>query len=163
VVVDTQVMAYLSKARAVHHEANIKEGAGDLDGALVALGVLITTPRPHPQSRVAEVAEVLADTHARRAEILLAQSKLDDARREITAGLEHAREDSYFRGHLLEVAGLIEEADSKKLTERGDLARAETARKKAIGYLADAVAVQDRVIRRALGDASVGGDAGPGR
>jgi tetratricopeptide (TPR) repeat protein len=151
-VVDTAVVAYLSKARALHHEANLKEDAGDIEGAIAALRRLTEAAQPHEGTRIPEVEEVLADAHARTAELALRQSRYDAAKAEVDKGLSHATDASYFRGHLLEVGGLIEEARSKSLADAGQTKEAEEARQRALKLLDEAVSVQDRVIGRALSD-----------
>src|SRR5438445_694494 len=50
--IDNEVMAYLSAARARHHEANIREDEGDLVAAVVALEKLVAMKTPHPGTRV---------------------------------------------------------------------------------------------------------------
>lgn len=152
-VVDTAVVAYLSKARALHHEANLKEDAGDVDGAIAALHRLTESAQPHEGTRIPEVEEVLADAHARIAELALRQSRFDAAKAEVDKGLTHAEGATYFRGHLLEVGGLIETARSKSLADAGQAKEAEEARQRALKLLEEAISVQDRVIGHALGDA----------
>ena len=68
-VLDVQTMAFLSKARALHHEANLREEAGDLPGAVAQVERIIDAVRPHPTLAVPEVEEVLADAWARVAEL----------------------------------------------------------------------------------------------
>lgn len=47
-VVDSELLAFLSLARAHHHEANLLEQNGDTAGAIAALRKIIDTPKPHP-------------------------------------------------------------------------------------------------------------------
>ena len=49
--VDTEIMAFLSEARALHHEANMKEESGDLSGAVFAMERLVAARRPHPERK----------------------------------------------------------------------------------------------------------------
>jgi tetratricopeptide (TPR) repeat protein len=146
--IDTPTMAFLSLARALHHEADIHESSGDIAGALAALERLMSVPAP----AAAEAEEVLADTRARLAELRLQKNDLAGADRDVHAGLEHARDLTYFRGHLLEVAGLVEEARAHALSDAGKSDEAQRARARAIGLLEDAVRVQQHVIDRALAD-----------
>ena len=104
--VDTTIMAFLSAARALHHEADLREKSGDAPGAIAALERLVAMPAP----AATEVDEVLADTRARLAELRLGRGDLDGADRDVRDGLLRASGPTYFRGHLLEVQGLIEEA-----------------------------------------------------
>jgi hypothetical protein len=141
-------MAFLSIARALHHEADIDETRGDTAAAIAVLERLVTTRAPAG----AEVDEVLADAHARLAELRLKRGDLAGADRSVQAGLQHAHEPTYFRGHLLEVSGLVEEARAKALADGAQPAEAERARAKAIELLENAVHIQQQVIERALGE-----------
>jgi tetratricopeptide (TPR) repeat protein len=146
--IDQRTMAFLSIARALHHEADIDESRGDLPGAIAVLDRLVTAAAP----RVAEAEEVLADAHARLAELRLKGRDLDGADLAVHAGLEHAREPTYFRGHLIEVQGLVEEARANALADAGKTQEAQRAKDKAMGLLEQAVRLQERVIERALAD-----------
>jgi hypothetical protein len=145
---DASVMAYLSAARALHHEADLKGQSSDVAGAIAALERLVGMARP----RANEVEEVLADTHARLAEMRLASNDWTGANRDVRAGLEHAREPTYFRGHLLEVSGLIEERRAAVLADAGRSGEAAQARARAVELLESAVQVQEQVIAHALED-----------
>ena len=76
-------------------------------------------------------------------------------------GLAHAPDVSYFRGHLVEVQGLVEEARAALLSDAGKPEEATRARAQAILLLEDVVRIQDQVIQRSLGpgDAGAGGGA----
>jgi tetratricopeptide (TPR) repeat protein len=149
--VDTELMAFLSEARALHHEANLKEDAGDLPGAIAAMDRLVAARRPHPTRPAPEVEEVLADAYARLAELRLKRGELEPAGLAVTRGLEHAPSPTYFRGHLVEVQGLVEEARSAELADAGKPLEAAKARERAIELLEDVVKIQDEVIRASLG------------
>jgi len=146
--VDEALMAFLSAARALHHEADLHERAGDRQGAVASLERLVALPAP----RAVEVDEVLADAHARLAELHLQQGNLEAADRDVQAGLERVKGPTYFRGHLLEVEGLLEEARAGALADAGKADEASRARARAVGLLEEAVQVQERVIDRALAD-----------
>jgi hypothetical protein len=141
-------MAFLSVARALHHEADIAEARSDTPGAVAALERLVSMPSP----RATEVDEVLADAHARLAELRLRTKDLEGAGADVRAGLDRAREPTYFRGHLLEVAGLVEEARAASFADAGNKDEAARARSKAMQLLEDAVRIQQAVIDRALSD-----------
>lgn len=149
-VVDTALMAYLSEARALHHQANLKEDASDLAGAAAAMERLTTAPRPH-DGKAPEVQEVLADAYARLAELELRRGELARAAEAVKAGLIHAPEPTYFKGHLIEVQGLIEEARAADLQDAGKNEEAIAARERAISLLEEVVRIQDQVIQRSLG------------
>jgi tetratricopeptide (TPR) repeat protein len=153
---DVETMAYLSEARALHHQAGIKEDSGDLAGAVAALGRLTAATRPHPERTTPEVEEVLADALARRAELELRMGNTDAALASVHEGLRHAEAPTFFRGHLLEVEGLVEKARGGALADAGREEEARAARARAIELLDQAVKVQEGVIVAALRDA--GGD-----
>jgi tetratricopeptide (TPR) repeat protein len=141
-------MAFLSAARALHHEADIDEAGGNRAAAIASLERLVALPAPS----AIEVDEVLADAHARLAELHLQRGELDAADRDVQAGLARATGPTYFRGHLLEVEGLLEEARAAALADAGKVDEASRAKEKALGLLERAVRVQEHVIDRALAD-----------
>jgi hypothetical protein len=148
--VDTEIMAFLSEARALHHQANIAEESGDLTGAAHAVERLVAAPRPHPARKAPEVEEVLADAYARLAELRLRKGDLGPAAAAVRSGLDHVEGATYIRGHLVEVQGLIEEARAAQLADAGNAAEATRARVHAIELLEEVVKIQDQVIRRSL-------------
>ncbi|MGH7281991.1 MAG: hypothetical protein ACRELY_10735 [Polyangiaceae bacterium] len=149
--VDLEVMAFLSEARSLHHEANLHEASRDDQAALASLDKLTKAPRPHPEKTIPEVEEVLADTYARIAEIRLRDGDTLGAAKDVDEGEKHAKSDSYFRGHLLEVGGIVQEARAAELGDAGKTADADDAKKRALALLHEAVEVQDKVIRASLG------------
>jgi hypothetical protein len=148
--VDTKLMAWLSKARTLHHAADRGEVDGGVDRAIAPLQQLVSGPTPGPSP---EVDEVLADTYARLAELRARGGELDRAEAAIVKGLEHAQERTYFRGHLFEVRGLVFEKLSESLAKAGKRAEAEEARQKAMRASLEAVRIQDEVIAGAFDDA----------
>jgi tetratricopeptide (TPR) repeat protein len=149
--VDPILLAFLSRARAAHHLADDLESSGDLTASAAPLERLVTGPLPRVSSAelAPEVREVLADTYARLSDLHSRQGAFERALEEIQLGLGHAREPSYFRGHLLETEGLVEERHAKALEKNGDRAGAAAIRKRAIELLEQAMAVQSGVIERA--------------
>ena len=148
--VDMELMAYLSRARALHHEANLKEEMGDKKGAVDAMERL--TSQPFARAATPEVEEVLSDAFARRAELELGMGELDSASRSIAQGLTHAKEPTYFRGHLVEVSGLLDEARSHALADAGKPAEAKLAQERALAELETAIDIQNKVLSGLLGD-----------
>lgn len=148
--VDPLLLAFLSRARAAHHLADDHEGAGDLNAALKPLAELVGGPLPHALGGelAPEVREVLADTRARLADLRSRLGAYDQAVNDVHAGLEQARDPNYFRGHLLETEGLVEERRAKAL-ESTDPRRSAVARQRAIDLLEQAMIVQSRVIESA--------------
>lgn len=148
--IDLDVMAFLSEARALHHDANLREASSDDKGAIISLEKLTKAARPHPDKTIPEVEDVLADTYARTAEIRLRDGDLDGAAKDVKEGTTHAQADTYFHGHLLEVGGIIEEARAANLSDAGKTAEADAAKKRALDFLHQAVEIQDQVIRSSL-------------
>jgi hypothetical protein len=148
--VDPILLAFLSRARSAHHLADDLEGGGDLAASAAPLERLVAGPVPRVSSAELgpEVREVLADTYARLADLHSRQGVFERALQDIQLGLSHAREPNYFRGHLLETEGLVEERHAKAL-ETSDPPRATAIRKRAIGLLEQAMDVQSGVIERA--------------
>jgi hypothetical protein len=147
-VVDMDLMAFLSEARALHHQANLKEESGDIAGAVAAMQRLVTARQP--RNKAPEVEEVLADAYARLAELELKRNNLDAASTALTSGLQHTPEPTYFKGHLIEIEGLVEEARSASLADAGKPAEAAASREKAIQLLEEVVRIQDQVIQKSL-------------
>jgi hypothetical protein len=152
--VDEALVAFLSAARALHHEADIHQGANDTAGAIASLERLVALPAP----AAVEVDEVVADARARLAELRLGQGDVDGADRDVQAGLQRVKGPTYFRGHLLEVEGLLEEARAGALADAGKSEQAVRAKAKAVGLLEEAVRVQEQVIDRALADGGKDGE-----
>lgn len=144
--IDDSLMAYLSLARALHHEADLAEDAGDPSKAIATLERLVARPKPRAAP---EIDEVLADTYARLGDLRSSNGDVDGAARDLEAGLALARETSYFRGHLFEVRGVVEERRSKALAKSGDAAGATLARQAAMKAFEQAVEIQGQVIDRA--------------
>jgi hypothetical protein len=149
--VDPILLAFLSRARAAHHLADDLESGGDLTASAAPLERLVSGPLPRVSGAelAPEVREVLADTYARLSDLHSRQGAFERALAEAKLGLGHAREPSYFRGHLLETEGLVEERHAKALERDGDQAGAAAIRKRAIELLEQAMAVQSGVIERA--------------
>lgn len=152
-VIDPVLLAFLSKARAAHHKADAAEASGDIDAAVAALEGLARGPKPGGERPLVEVTEVLSDTHARLADLQSARGQFDAANEHVQQGLELATGVTYFRGHLYEVRGLVEERRAKAHEQRGETEKSKEARKAAIAAFDEAVRIQDQVILNALGDA----------
>ncbi len=149
--VDSQLIAFLSKARAAHHKADIAEKEGNLGAAIEHVSAIVDGPRP---AMTPEVAEVLADAYARLADLDSRAMRFDDATFDIEQGLGFAPDVTYFRGHLLEVLGVVEERRMGALAAEGDAAGAGAARDAALEAFDQAMRVQDEVIQRALAPSS---------
>ena len=151
-VVDPVLLAFLSQARSAHHVADQREAEGDVAAALRALETLTSAQKP--PGGAPEVEEVLADTRARSADLLSRAGRFDQAEAELSAGLENAKAASYFRGHLFEVRGLLEERRGKALRSAGRGQEADQARDRSLTAYEEAMKIQAEVIRRATPAAS---------
>lgn len=155
-VVDAALLAFLSKARAAHHQADLAETAGDLPRALGALEALIAGPRPTARGALPpEAAEVLADTHARVADLRSKSGAFAAARRDVEQGLTLAARPTHFRGHLFEILGVVHEREAQALEAKGDLPRAAEAKSRALDAFETAIKIQDQVIDDALSGGTI--------
>lgn len=144
--VDQGLVAYLSLASALHHEADLAESRNDGKAALGALTRLLDAKVPGTYT---EVREVRSDTLARAAELSLQGGALDAAAAFLERGLQEVPEENYYRGRLYEVSGLLCEAQSKVLKEQGKLAEAEAKEREAVDHLEQTIRIQQGVIERA--------------
>jgi hypothetical protein len=145
--VDATLLAFLSRARAAHHLADQAEAARDLPRALVALEAVTTGPLPPGKGEDApEVREVLADTLARLADLASQQEDYEAAGRHLERGLRLVPTPTYFRGHLFEVRGLVEERNAARLERAGQAVQAAQAKARALEALEAAMKIQAEVI-----------------
>jgi tetratricopeptide (TPR) repeat protein len=151
-VVDPALLAFLSKAKVAHHQADMAEEDEDPQQAIDALQKLVDGPVPGGSNPPPEAREVLGDTLARLAELKSGLADFDRAKKDVERGLALAREITHYRGRLLEVLGVVEQRLHKQLLEDGNQELAAAAKARAIKAFGDAVEVQDEVIKRALGD-----------
>lgn len=149
-VVDAALLAFLSKARAAHHIADIAEGANEPAKAIGSLEGLIRGPRPGGAALPPEAAEVLADTHARVADLRSKMGAFPAALADVDQGLGLAQSPTHFRGHLFEIQGVVLERQAKALEAAGDAPGAEQAKTRAVDAFETAIKIQDRVIDEAL-------------
>jgi tetratricopeptide (TPR) repeat protein len=149
--IDASLLAFLSKARAVHLQADLVEGEGKLEEAAKLLAALVRAPAPGGEAPGPEVREVLADALARLAELEGRLGEFDSARGHVRQGLELAKEPTQFRGRLFEVRGAVEKRAYEALVAKGDELGANAAKARALEALKEAVSIQESVIDGALG------------
>lgn len=147
-VVDPVLLAFLSQARSAHHAADQREAAGDTAAALRTLQELTQSHRP--PGNPPEVDEVLADTQARIADLFSSSGRFDQAASAIEQGLESAKAPTYFRGHLFEVRGVLEERREKALRANGRGQEADQARDRSFAAYEEAMKIQASVIGSAV-------------
>ncbi|MBM4376270.1 MAG: hypothetical protein FJ095_14400 [Deltaproteobacteria bacterium] len=149
--VDVALVAFLSKARAVHAQADLAEADADAARAVAVLDELVRAPAPGGEQPASEVREVLADTLARIAELEAQRGRFDAGRAAVRRGLALAVERTHYRGRLHEVLGALEKRAFDELRARGDEEAALAAKARSAAALREAVAIQEDVIERALG------------
>ena len=88
-VVDPALLAFLSKAKEVHHQADLAEQDGEAARAVALLDALVAGPLPGGPKPPVEVREVLADTRARLAELRSGRGRVAADTRDVGAGLAH--------------------------------------------------------------------------
>jgi tetratricopeptide (TPR) repeat protein len=150
--VDPTLLAFLSRARSAHHLADQHEQDEQIEPAIGALRKLIEGPLPGGTTPAPEAREVLADTRARLADLTSRLGRYDEAAGHVERGLDQAREVTYFRGHLFEVRGLVEERRAASLRDKGDAAAADAAKKRALDAFEQSMEIQAQVIQGALGE-----------
>lgn len=147
--VDATLLAFLSRARAAHHLADQAESARDLPRALRALEAVTEGPLPPGKGASApEVREVLADTLARLADLASQRGDYEAAARHLDRGLTLVPTPTYFRGHLFEVRGLVEERNATRLEQAGQATPAAQAKARALEALEAAMKIQAEVIEK---------------
>lgn len=145
--VDQALLAFLSRARSAHHIADQAETERDLPRAIQALVSVVDGALPHEEPNAPEVREVLADTLARLGDLESQLGSYDAAAGHVARGLERLPPTpTYFRGHLYEVSGLIEERRAQALETRGDKEGASRAKSQALDALETAMKIQAAVI-----------------
>ncbi|HTQ02662.1 MAG TPA: hypothetical protein VMI54_02355 [Polyangiaceae bacterium] len=146
--VGTALLAFLSRSRAAHHRADAREEAKDLTGAEAELAAVVDGPLP-PCPSAAEVREVLADTRARLGDLRSRHGDFAGALGDVEKGLTLVPDEGYFRGHLVEVRGLVEERHAKALAASGDVPGSMAAENRALAAFQEAMRIQAAVIERA--------------
>jgi hypothetical protein len=148
--VDPTLLAFLSRARAAHHLADSHEQAKDMKAAVEVLELLLRGPVPGGDKPGPEAREVLADTRARVANLQSELGNFEAAMEHVDVGLKLVPTDSYFRGHLYEVRGLVEERRSHQLREAGKIGDSDDAKQRALAAFEEAMKIQERVIQQAV-------------
>lgn len=149
VPVDKVLVAFLGKARAAHHSADLLEDRKDLEGAVRVLEGLLTPPTTPERP---EAQEVVADTRARLADLKSGLGRFEEAARDVDSGMALVKGTTYYRGHLLEMRGLVHERHAKHFRTQGDLAAAKRAEDAALEAFEESMRVQEQVIDQALPD-----------
>jgi len=152
--IDPTLLAFLSRARVAHHMADLKEDA-DPAGAVAALSAVVDGPVPrHDGIAPAEAREVYADTQARLAELESRLLRFETALRRIDSALLWVPETSYFRGHLFEARGIVEQRRAEDLSKANRTTESAAAKQLAIAAFETAMQIQADVIRQTLAEST---------
>jgi tetratricopeptide (TPR) repeat protein len=142
-------VALLGTVRALHHQADVYEHAGDYARAAAAVQRVLAQEFP---AGFGEAEAVRVDAYGRLAELSLRQQRPDDALSLADTGLREARRESVLRARLLMVRGEVLSRLADRAREAQDTAGAARYRDEALRALEDSIALNQRVLRRALGD-----------
>jgi tetratricopeptide (TPR) repeat protein len=144
---DEATTALLGSVRALHHQADVFEHAGDLERAAEAVRRVLALPL---QRALPEYEDVRADAYGRLAELALRRGAPDDALGLTDTGLAEAPRESVLRARLLMVRGQCLGALANRARERGDSAAEVRRREEAIAVLEQSIAMNQRILARAL-------------
>lgn len=144
---DEGTTALLGAVRALHHQADVFEHAGDLERAADAVRRVLALPVPRA---LPEYEDIRADAYGRLAEISLRRNAPDDALSLTETGLSEATRESVLRARLLMVRGQCLGALADRDRERGDRASETRRRDEAIQVLEQSIAMNQRILARAL-------------
>ncbi len=142
---DEATMALLTTARALHHEADVFEAAGDHASARAAIERVLALRFP---GAVDEAEDVRADAWGRLGEIALAAEDPDRALGNANTGLQDSRRDSVLRARLYVVRGRALRRIADRAQQNGDPTTAASRRREAIDALETSIRVNQRVLRR---------------
>ncbi len=152
--IDPTLLAFLSRARAAHHLADLKEDTDTAD-AIRPLVSVVEGPVPgRVGAAPAEAREVVADTQARIADLESRLLRFENALGRISAALVWVPETSYFRGHLFETRGLVEQRQAEEHAKWGRTAESAAAKVRALAAFETAMQIQADVIRQTPPDSS---------
>lgn len=144
---DEATTAALGSVRALHHQADVFEHAGDFHRASEAMRRVLALPLSR---ELPEYEDVRADAYGRLAELALRGGSPDDALSHTDTGLAEATRESVLRARLLMVRGQCLGALAERDHGRGDEAGAARRREQAISALEQSIAMNQRILSRAL-------------
>jgi hypothetical protein len=145
--IDDATIALLSSARALHHEADLFEDAGDVPAAMRAVERVLSLRAPRG---VREVEDVRVDAFGRLGELSLRASDPQQGLARADEGLREARRDSVLKARLHLVRGRALRALADALRARGDTEGANARRTEAIAALEASIQMNERVLGAAL-------------
>lgn len=142
---DEAVMAALGTVRALHHEADVFESAGDLERASQAIRRVIALDFPRG---MVEAEDLRADAYGRLAELSLRRGAADECLSLASTGVSDARRESVLKARLFMVRGQCLGALADRAQQSGDARGAAQRRDEALQALETSIEMNQRVLRR---------------
>lgn len=139
------VMAVLGTVRALHHEADVFESAGDFERASDAVRRILALQYPR---NMAEAEDLRADAYGRLAELALRRAAPDEALSLADTGLRDTRRESVLRARLMMVRGQSLGALADRAHAAADEPGARRLREQAVEALEASIALNQRLLRR---------------
>jgi hypothetical protein len=139
------VMALLGTVRALHHEADVFEGAGEFERATSVVRRILSLDFP---SNMAEAEDLRADAYGRLAELALRRAAPDEALSLADTGLRDTRREGVLRGRLMMVRGQSLGALADRAHAAADEPAARRYREQAVEALEASIALNQRILQR---------------
>lgn len=143
------VIAALGTVRALHHQADVYEHAGDFQRARQAVERVLSVEFPQGAG---ERDDLRADAYGRLGELDLRLGQPEAGLDHIAAALAETQRESVLRARLFMVKGQCLSAQADRARERHDEAAANRFRDEALAALETSIEINTRVLRRVLGD-----------
>ncbi len=145
--VDETTMAILTTARALHHEADVYESAGDFAAAGAAIERVLALRIP---PSVLEAEDIRMDAWGRLAEISLMADDPERALAHANTGLRDSHRDSVLQARLYVAKGRALRALAQRAAASGDTTAADSRRREALDALETSIQINQRVLGRLL-------------
>lgn len=145
--IDETTMAILMTARALHHEADVYESAGDFAAAGTAIERVLALRIPQG---VLEAEDIRMDAWGRLGEISLMADDPERALAHANTGLRDSRRDSVLQARLYVVKGRALRALAQRAVTAGEPTAAESRRREALDALETSIQINQRVLGRLL-------------
>lgn len=144
---DEITMAVLTTARALHHEADVFESAGDYPSATRAIERVLALRIP---PGIQEAEDIRVDAWGRLGEIALKAGDPVRALAHANTGLRDGRRDSVLKARLYVLKGRALQRLAERAASEGDTTTAESRRRESIDALETSVQINQRVLARLL-------------
>jgi tetratricopeptide (TPR) repeat protein len=144
---DEATMAVLYTARALHHQADVFESAGDFESASRAIERVLALRIP---AGVEEAEDIRADAWGRLGEIALMAGDLERALAHANTGLRDTKHESVLQARLYVVKGRALRQLAERAEAEGDPTTAQSRRREAIDALETSIQINQRRLGRVL-------------